>query len=117
MLIGETETNQQSLFISLISMISLIIMQSLNQLYMASITIRNLDDKLKSKLRVQAAEHGRSMEEEVRTILKEALAKKTNHSQNLADSMHELFEPLGGIDLPEFPRESIREPIDFGSDS
>ena len=33
---------------------------------MGSITIRNLDDTLKRRLRVRAAEHGRSMEEEVR---------------------------------------------------
>jgi hypothetical protein len=35
---------------------------------MTSITIRNLDDKLKSRLRLQAAGHGRSMEEEVRSL-------------------------------------------------
>jgi plasmid stability protein len=33
---------------------------------MASITIRNLDDTLKRSLRIRAAEHGRSMEEEAR---------------------------------------------------
>lgn len=36
---------------------------------MASITIRKIDEKLKTKLRVRAAEHGNSMEEEVREIL------------------------------------------------
>jgi plasmid stability protein len=33
---------------------------------MASITIRNLDDDVKQRLRIRAAEHGRSMEEEAR---------------------------------------------------
>jgi plasmid stability protein len=42
---------------------------------MATLTIRNLEDDLKSTLRVQAALHGQSMEEEVRSILRQALAK------------------------------------------
>ena len=37
---------------------------------MASITIRNLDDDVKRRLRIRAAEHGRSMEEEAREILR-----------------------------------------------
>lgn len=41
---------------------------------MATLTIRNLDDSLKATLRVQAARHGRSMEEEVRMILRQALS-------------------------------------------
>ena len=40
---------------------------------MASLLIRGLDDKLKRQLRVRAAENGRSMEEEVRRILRIAL--------------------------------------------
>ena len=41
---------------------------------MASITIRQLDDELKQRLRLRAARHGRSMEDEARTILREAAA-------------------------------------------
>ncbi len=40
---------------------------------MASITIRNLDNSLKSRLRIQAAVHGRSMEDEARDILRSSL--------------------------------------------
>ena len=40
---------------------------------MASITIRNLDDPIKKRLRIRAAHHGRSMEEEARSILRAAL--------------------------------------------
>src|SRR5262245_2298330 len=43
---------------------------------MASITIRQLDDKLKQRLRLRAARHGRSMEDEARTILREAAARE-----------------------------------------
>ena len=41
---------------------------------MASLTVRQLDDKLKKLLRLRAARHGRSMEDEVRVILREAAA-------------------------------------------
>ena len=41
---------------------------------MASITIRNLDDDVKTRLRVRAAEHHRSMEEEARVLLREAVS-------------------------------------------
>ena len=43
---------------------------------MATLTVRNLDDSLKLELRVQAARHGRSMEEEVRVILRAAIEKR-----------------------------------------
>ena len=42
---------------------------------MASITIRNLDDDIKHLLRVRAAEHGRSMEEEARDILRRVMGE------------------------------------------
>ncbi len=41
---------------------------------MASLTVRQLDDKLKQRLRLRAAKHGRSVEDEVRTILRAAAA-------------------------------------------
>ena len=44
---------------------------------MASITIRQLDESLKQQLRLRAASHGRSMEDEVRTILRTAAAGAT----------------------------------------
>ncbi len=40
---------------------------------MASITIRNLEEPLKARLRIRAATHGRSMEEEARDILRNVL--------------------------------------------
>jgi plasmid stability protein len=42
---------------------------------MAMLTIRNLDDSLKAELRLSAARHGCSMEEEARRILRRALTK------------------------------------------
>lgn len=77
---------------------------------MASITIRNLDEETKSLLRVRAAKHNRSMEDEVRNILRAALAHQVSTPQNLAEAIRKRFEPLGGVDLELPPREPMREP-------
>ncbi len=45
---------------------------------MATLTIRDLDDELKAQLRIRAAEHGRSMEAEVRAILRTVLTRPTD---------------------------------------
>ena len=80
---------------------------------MSSITIRNLDDNLKRKLRLRAAERNHSMEEEARDILRCTLAEEPRPTDNLADAIRRLIEPLGGVELPPFPRGPIREPPDF----
>jgi plasmid stability protein len=79
----------------------------------ASITIRNLDESLKSRLRLQAAVHGRSMEDEARDILRSALNHEVLPPGNLADAIRARFAPLGGFDLPEVPRDAMREPPAF----
>jgi len=80
---------------------------------MASITIRNLDDQLKQRLRVRAAQHGRSMEDEVRHILRLVLANEQAAPQDLALALRRRFAPLGGVELPTVPRERLREPPSF----
>ena len=80
---------------------------------MASITIRNLDEPLKARLRVQAATHGRSMEDEARDILRTALNEESTPPANLAAVIRARFAPLGGVALPEAPREPMRRPPDF----
>ncbi len=82
---------------------------------MASITIRNLDEPLKARLRVQAAMHGRSMEDEARDILRSALNHERLSPANLAVVIRSRFAPLGGVELPDVPREPMREPPDFAS--
>ena len=79
---------------------------------MASITIRNLDDKLKQQLRVRAAEHGRSMEEEAREILREVVGNGTP-PRDLAAAIRKRVSPLGGVDLDILEREPMREPVRF----
>ena len=80
---------------------------------MASLTVRNLDDTLKSRLRVRAAEHGRSMEQEARDILRAVLDDGQAPTRGLGTAIHQLFEPLGGVELEIPPREPMRELPDF----
>ncbi|MBA8899464.1 plasmid stabilization protein [Phyllobacterium sp. P30BS-XVII] len=80
---------------------------------MASMTIRNLDDQLKTRLRIQAAQHGKSMEDEARDILRAALSREPAAPANLAEAIQERFKALGGVDLPIAPREAARKPVDF----
>lgn len=82
---------------------------------MATILIRKLDEKTKKRLRLRAANHGRSMEEEAREILKKALDEPKSAKQvGLGTAIRQIFAPLGGVSLPEIPREPMREPPDFG---
>ena len=77
---------------------------------MASITIRQLPDETKRKLRVRAAQHGRSMEQEAREILQAELAKNPSSPRNLVKAIRDIFEPLGGVELEIPPRGPIRDP-------
>lgn len=79
---------------------------------MASITIRNLGDDLKRRLRVRAAENGRSMEEEAREILRQALGPPSA-ARNLGWSIHARFAPIDGIDLAEEVPTKPRPPLDL----
>ncbi|MFC0711222.1 FitA-like ribbon-helix-helix domain-containing protein [Azorhizophilus paspali] len=82
---------------------------------MATMTIRNLDDDVKARLRVRAAQHGRSMEEEARSILRAALdADPQAHTgAALVKAIRARMERFGGIELDLPPRELMREPPDF----
>jgi plasmid stability protein len=87
---------------------------------MASLLIRNLDDETKTRLRVRAAEKGRSMEAEARDILSRELSEQRKRyprepqpQKNLAEIAREIFGPLGGVDLEPHPRVAVREPPDF----
>jgi plasmid stability protein len=79
---------------------------------MGSITIRNLDDDVKRRLRVRAAEHGRSMEEEAREILRQVVTRPTPR-RDLGQSIHARFAEVGGIDLPQPKRSEMRSTPNF----
>jgi plasmid stability protein len=77
---------------------------------MASITIRQLEENTKQKLRMRAARHGRSMEQEAREILKSALSQPEEQSKDLIESIRRRFAKYGGVDLKIPPRGPIRDP-------
>ena len=79
---------------------------------MSSITIRNLDDDVIKLLQERAAENNWSIEDEVRSILHEAVSCMSN-SRNLAEVAQFYFGPDNGVDLELPPRESGREPPSF----
>jgi plasmid stability protein len=81
---------------------------------MPSITIRNLDEQTKSLLRIRAAHHKRSMEEEARNILRAALAEEASKPVNLAETIRNRFEPLGGIELALPSRKPMPEAPELG---
>lgn len=79
---------------------------------MASITIRNLDNEVKARLRVRAAGNGRSMEEEARLILGNAVGCEAS-TRDLASIIRSYFGPENGVDLELPPRGPAREPPTF----
>jgi plasmid stability protein len=89
---------------------------------MASVTVRKIDESDKAKLRLRAARHGRSLEEELRHIIKRAAneADVTTGDRgfdpatdNLADFIARIFDPIGGVELDLPPRTFNREPPRF----
>jgi plasmid stability protein len=81
---------------------------------MATLTIRNVDATIKERLRLRAARHGRSMEAEARTIIREAVVSERDEAEpNLAEAIRRRFAPLGGIDLELSPPEDVEAPPSF----
>jgi antitoxin FitA len=86
----------------------------LSEISMATLTIRNVDPALKERLRVRAAQHGHSMEAELRQILETTLAEPEKPGQpNLAEAIRRRFAPLGGVDLDLPPAELVGAPPSF----
>ncbi|MGJ4893237.1 FitA-like ribbon-helix-helix domain-containing protein [Bradyrhizobium sp. HKCCYLR20261] len=76
---------------------------------MASITISDVDDRLRLRLEVRAARHGRSLEEEAREILQQAIGDGVPVA-NLGQRIHERFAALGGVELELPERKPMRDP-------
>lgn len=76
---------------------------------MASLTIRNIDESLKVRLRLRAARHGRSMEEEARQLLRQSLLREKS-SFGLGSRISQRFVAAGGVDVPEVARSIPRPP-------
>jgi antitoxin FitA len=83
---------------------------------MTTLTIRNIEARLKEKLRMRAARHGHSMEAELRQILKDALAaeKGGEKETSLAEAIRRRFLRLGGADdLEPHPPVQVTDPPSF----
>ena len=77
---------------------------------MGTLTIRNLDDLLKSRLRMRAAARNRSMEEEARQILRAALQEPVAQTLDLGTRIRARFATLGDVQLAVEARQTLREP-------
>lgn len=82
---------------------------SILEAIMAALTIRNIDDEVKKRLRLQAALHGCSMEQEVRDILLRAVSQKTN-KQAFAQRIQKHFASFELDALPIPKRQKARTP-------
>ena len=80
---------------------------------MSTLTIRNLEPAIKDKLRMSAATHGRSMEEEVRTILRSVLSQPVASVTGMGSRIHERFAAIGGVVLEVPVRTSVPRAASF----
>jgi len=70
----------------------------------SNLAIRNVEPAIKDALPLRAARNGRSMEAELRSILKDALRDEVApEAGGLASAIRKQFAPLGGVELPEHP--------------
>jgi antitoxin FitA len=82
---------------------------------MAQLVVRNLEQSVKTGLQRRAKRHGRSMEEEVREILRGAAKNEGKQGKGLGTEIAELFRGVGlrpGEEIPEV-RGFTLEPPDF----
>ncbi|MFI2703019.1 FitA-like ribbon-helix-helix domain-containing protein [Cellulosimicrobium composti] len=82
---------------------------------MATLTIRGLDDDVRERLRARAAEHGRSMEAEVREILAAAVRSPSGVERGLGTWIAETFAGIGGTEADVFDvrRDDRPRVVDF----
>ena len=79
---------------------------------MSTMTIRNLDDRVKAEIRMRAAKHGRSMEEEARRLLDLAV-RLPDEEVGLGTAIRRRFAPHGAFKLQPLPRGPMRRPPKF----
>lgn len=83
----------------------------------ATLTIRNLDDSIKQRLRERAAKNGRSMEEEARVLIGEGVAgsggRAGRSGASSYDRIRALVEPLGGIEFDIPLRQPAERAVPF----
>ena len=81
---------------------------------MAQIIVRDLEDDVKARLKRRAVHHGRSMEEEVRHILRNAVKEQNQRLPRLGSRIAARFAKTGlTADLPEL-RGQLPRSAEFG---
>lgn len=80
---------------------------------MSSITVRNLDETIKNSLRIRAARHGWSMEQEVRQILQQTVAPEQTEAISFAERVNRRFSGLDAESLSLPARKTARIPPGF----
>jgi plasmid stability protein len=84
---------------------------------MATLTIRRVNPEIQKRLRIRAAQNGRSMEAELRQIINDAVGDapdaKTETGRDLAEAIRRRFAPYGGVELEPFPRAQMGPPPEF----
>jgi plasmid stability protein len=82
---------------------------------MAQLVVRNIENTVKANLKRRARRNGRSMEEEIRDILRNAAVEEPVSTGGLGSELSSLFAKVGlESDIPELRGSSIR-PFDFES--
>lgn len=81
---------------------------------MATLTIRDLDDEVKARLRIRAAENGRSMEAEARELLAAALSGR-RPVRGLGSHIRNQFADIGGAELDMPARDDPARSAQIGS--
>ncbi len=79
---------------------------------MGNVMIRDISNDIEQRLRIRAAKHGHTIEEEVRAILRTALTEYPLPT-DLASAIHNRFSPMGGVELNIPSREPMRDPPPF----
>jgi antitoxin FitA len=82
-------------------------------LAMSNITIDQLEPDLSHRLEQRAAQHGRTIEDEIKSILSSVLKPEPSPQLDLATAIDRRFADLGEFELPETPRDSIGEAPNF----
>jgi plasmid stability protein len=80
---------------------------------MASLVIRSFEDSLKERLRVRAARHGHSMEDEALEILQSALSADMGQPSDLAAAIRSRVLKAPIIEAQPLSRQKVREPPEF----
>ena len=80
---------------------------------MAQLVVRNLENSVKTRLQRRARQHGRSMEEEVRDILRDAIKGESSPVGGLGTEISQLFSKIGlRSEIPELRGHEV-SPVDF----